>query len=100
MKTIYKYPIYPTRSQILKIPFGARILSVQVVENQPVIYALVDSEKEPVPFTFFVFGTGWDLEEGKTWGSGLPLSIHYVGTFQQPEEKLVWHVFYSQGAMK
>lgn len=95
MTTIYKYPIYPVRSQTVQIPWGAKILSVQVVEDQPVIYALVDSQKTPVPFTIFIFGTGWDLEEGNTWGSGLPLDIHFVGTFQQPEEKLVWHVFYS-----
>jgi hypothetical protein len=84
MKTIYKYPFSIDDSVIITMPVGAEILTVQVQHRVPCIWALVDPEAPKVDRYFRVAGTGHSLPEnpGK-----------YVGTFQQLEGNLIFHVF-------
>lgn len=89
MKTIWKYQFSILDYFILSMPEGAEILSVQVQDGIPVLWALVDTNKAPMVRNFRVFGTGNPvvIDQGKT--------ARFVGTIQH-EYSLVWHIFEEQ----
>lgn len=85
MKTIYKYAIGVEDSQGIWMPWGAEILSVQCQGGRPFVWAMVDTMNTDRERRFVLVGTGHpcnDLERGK-----------YVGTFQQYDGALVFHLF-------
>jgi hypothetical protein len=85
MKTIYKYAIKVDDTQTIRMPKGAQILSVQCQEEQPCIWAVIDTECSNGYRQFGLVGTGHPcerLEGGK-----------YVGTFQLRQGALVFHLF-------
>ena len=84
MKTIYKLPIMPGSFTLL-LPEDAEILTVLTQRGQPVLYTLLDTEKEKITRTFCVFSTGDDIQEEG-------FSLFYIGTFQV-EGGLVFHLF-------
>ena len=87
MKRVYKYLLAPN----VMMPKGARILCVQVQNGVPYLWALVPStEFETGMVTierrvFWVFSTGQEIPD--------ELATHYIGTFQQGDGRLVFHVF-------
>jgi hypothetical protein len=85
MKTIYKYPLSVSDKQTIKMPVGAQILTVQVQESAPCIWALVESEKEDEDRYIEIFGTGRQIHVD------MGIDRYYIGTFQQGP--FVWHVF-------
>ena len=85
MKTIYKYPLIITDSQIVEMPKGAKILTVQTQNDTVCLLALVDTERPPEQHTIFIFGTGHPFLLNK--------SATYLGTVQTNNGMLVWHVF-------
>ena len=86
MKIIYKYPLKVTDEQTLELPYGAQVLCCQVQDGEPQLWALVDSKATPlVGRTFRIYGTGHEVDHVG--------HLKYVGTFQQLEGRLVWHVF-------
>ena len=85
MKTIWKFPVGITQIFELKMPSGAKILSVQVQHELPVIWALVDSDASPVVRTFYVRGTGHSSD-------GLE-HADFVGTFQMSDGIFAFHLF-------
>jgi hypothetical protein len=86
MKTIWKYQLVIQDSQPLTMPKGAEILTVQVQNNIPCIWALVDPDAEIEHREFCMFGTGHDF--------GL-IDYKYIGTFQIHEGLLAFHLFES-----
>ena len=80
MKTIHKYEL---RSQdaSMKLPKGAEILTVQIQDGRPMIWALVDPENVLVDRFISIVGTGWQVED----------NTKYICTFM--EGYFVWHVF-------
>ena len=83
MKRVYKYELSPLHDTItITIPFGARVLSVQMQRSIPVLWALVEEANTLQARTFFLRGTG----HGFTGNEGL-----FVGTFQSGP--FVWHLF-------
>jgi hypothetical protein len=62
----------------------SRVLTVQVQNGQPYIWAMVDPTQPPVDFPFVVVGTGHetDIETEK-----------YIGTIQLSDMNLVFHYF-------
>ena len=80
MKTIYKYEL---RSQdaSMKLPLGAEILTVQLQDGRPMLWALVDPENVLVDRFISTVGTGWQVED----------SMKYICTYM--EGYFVWHVF-------
>lgn len=86
MKRIYKWTLEITDSQVLALPEGAKILTVQMQGRALRLWALIDPTVAKVrQRTFEVFGTGHDMDE---WPRD------YIGTVQQPVGvDLVWHVF-------
>ena len=86
-KTIYKYPIKTTDLQNLIIPLTAEILSLQVQDNQPCIWALVDpKEKETRAVNLETFGTGHPV------AYDMGVSREFINTYQL-NNGLVFHVF-------
>lgn len=88
MKSIWKFPLQdqPGR-QIVEMPKGARILSLQMQRGVPTIWALVDLptiEDELPCQAFFIYGTGWEMPDSPG---------DYVGTYQSVSGRYVWHVF-------
>ena len=82
MRTIWKFPL-PGFNGYVMVPFGAEILTVQMQERVPCIWALVNPNAKKVPQEFRIFGTGHDVDVPRNW--------RYLGTVQNGG--LVWHVF-------
>lgn len=80
MRVIYKYPLELGRTH-LQLPFEAKVLCVQLQNDNPFIWIEID----PTLYTkvnrvFAVIGTGNNFDGGI-----------YIGTFQMPP--YVWHVY-------
>lgn len=86
MKRIYKYKLETTNVQEIEMPFGTQILTVQVQNGSPCIWAMVDMEvKTTKMYVFRIFGTGHPIEDD--------FSGKYIGTYQLNSGSLVFHVF-------
>ena len=85
MQTIWKFPFKIERQITIEMPRGAKVLSIQVQDGVPCMWATVDSDSGMVPQKFNLYGTGSKLPT--YWGK----SMRYVDTFQHGE--FVWHVF-------
>jgi len=84
MKQIWKYPIGQLGVNLLEIPVGAQLLTVQTQNNAPQLWALVDPEAPKELIKIGVCGTGQ------------PINVHvgiYLGTFQLSGGSLVFHAF-------
>lgn len=84
MKTIWKFPLHKVALQSLSMPKGAKILTLQVQNDQPCIWALVDEDHRKELKEFLTFGTGHQLPEKLG---------PYVGSYQIHDGWLVFHVF-------
>lgn len=89
MKVIWKYEIKVTDIFGLDMPEGAEVLTVQVCKEQPCIWALVDNSKPKEKRVFCIYGTGHIVSA--------PQTKKYIGTFQQLDGALVWHLFELKG---
>lgn len=89
MQTIYKYLIKPSpQVQEIKMKDGARVLSVGIDgDNNPAIWAQVDTDRSDVKRKFFCLGTGWDISAIFKY-----LKIEFHGTIVD-KDGLVWHVY-------
>lgn len=84
MKRIYKYKLEITDVQTILMPRGASILTVQLQEGEPHVWALVNPEYAKEEIVIHTYGTGSPIETpGKL----------YIGTYQL--NGFVWHVFQS-----
>lgn len=84
MLTVHKYPLEITDRQCISMPMGARVLKVDSQNGQPMIWALVDTERMMADHFVRIVGTGHPAEESVE-------ARNYLGTFFQGP--LVWHVF-------
>jgi hypothetical protein len=80
MNRIYKYPLTLTVSQCVKMPTHARILSFQMQDGTPTIWAVVTPTATVVNREFRIAGTGHEVPPGD-----------FVGTVQ--DGAYVWHLF-------
>ena len=96
MLTIWKYPIRDVdiASAIfeLDMPKGAKVLTVQMQGNSPVMWALVNPETKKVKRMFLVKGTGHPIEDRATC-LAISQPDTYIGTFQLAGGALIFHVF-------
>lgn len=89
--TPFKFPL-PTENSghgqyEINMPKGARILTVQTVRGEGVIYAMVNPGAPVVARRVCIVGTGRpapadDIDQ-----------LDYIGTYQKLDGQLVWHVF-------
>lgn len=87
-QTIYKYELAVIDSQSIYMPKGAEILTVQVQNGRPMIWALVTPSQGRVKEERFIetFGTGNPIENQC-------VERRYIGTYQAVGGSLVFHVF-------
>jgi hypothetical protein len=89
VKTVYKYdlPAIGAGEDTFEVilPEDARLLTVQLQYGEPKLWALVNTEREPVPHLIRVAGTGHPLDAGY---------LHsYLGTVQMADGRFVFHYF-------
>lgn len=87
---IYKYHINTAERDLLNLPIGAEILSVQVQNGRIYLWALVDEMARLEPRLFAVYGTG----------NKMPNARRDVGKFLATLQLdgFVWHVFELESA--
>ncbi len=91
MKTVYKYPIPIMDDFEIKIHRVIKILHVDVQDEQPCIWALVESDS-PLSFRqFSLRGTGHSCDGLEL--TGLQKNCDYVGTFIMQNGAFVFHLF-------
>lgn len=88
MKTIWKYPLTTETRCIIGMPEGAEILTIQVQNNVPCVWAEVDTEAELEERVFCFFATGEEIGF-----DGQEYDYLYVGTVQLYNGASVLHVF-------
>lgn len=84
MRTIWKYSFQVKDNFEIMMPFGARILAVQVQNAVPCLWVQVNSEMHEETRRFQIIGTGHQFN---------PAGLAYVGTFQMMGGQLVWHLY-------
>lgn len=88
---IWKYELELTDQQIISLPKGAKILTLQTQrkdegeEPRPFIWAEVNPEAPQEERVFCTLGTGKNIP------TAFFEQTDYVGTYQQ--EPFVWHVY-------
>jgi hypothetical protein len=83
---IFKYPLTITDYQDIALPAGAKPLCVQMQDERPCLWVLVNADREPDhTLTVRIVGTGNPFPDAE--------ECTYVGTFQMFAGGLVWHVF-------
>ena len=85
MKTIYKFKLQTTDEQQILMPEGAEILTVQLQDGEPQLWALVDTDQPKTKRYIEIFGTGNPIT-----GIG---PRKYIATYQLRGGALVFHVF-------
>jgi len=83
---IHKYTLKVEGTEILQMPKGAQILSVQVQHGEPQLWALVDETAEIVGRLFSTYGTGQEFPHALDHGK-------FIGTYQLMHGSVVFHVF-------
>lgn len=86
MKRIHKYPFAIQDRIIIPMPFGAKIISVQLQRDIPGIWAIVDTDEELCAKLIYCFGTGQPLPDDVT-------AMPYIGSIQSRNDSLVFHFF-------
>ncbi len=89
IKKIYKYPIVIQDEQVVLLPTGAKILTIQSQMDTPYIWALVNpTMPNDQAVTIRIFGTGNTIKDSDR--------LEYIGTFQMLGGRLVFHAFVQQ----
>jgi hypothetical protein len=85
-KTIWKFPLQIMDRQEIKVPMGAQILSVQVQDGIPCMWAMVEPDSSIFDTIYIeIFGTGHPIDCGN--GN----NRKFISTIQL--RSLVFHVF-------
>lgn len=82
---VFKYPLQLEQREMLMMPVGAKILTVTMQNDMPVLYALVDESYPPCPRIIRTVTTGDEFD---------PTMSEYIGTIQAGSPSwFVAHVF-------
>lgn len=87
MQTIWKFPLKLTDRQMIKMPSGAKLLSVQMQGDQAMLWAQVDTERTMVQRSIVVYGTGTEMQKSHADFA------EFIDTVQMGGGALVLHVF-------
>ena len=82
---IWKWTLDTVEEQSLRLPQNAQILTIQLQNDKPQLWALVDTESPIVIRDFLTYYSGSAMPDGD-FGQ-------YVGTYQLDNGFLVFHVF-------
>lgn len=81
--TIYKYPLLILDEQEIEMPMGARIMTVQMQNGQPCLWAHVHPGNTLEKRKILIRGTGHPANDVGC----------YISTFQMKGGELVFHAF-------
>ena len=84
MKQIYKYLLTIDANNSIELPKNSKILSLQLQNNNPCIWVLVDPKEPLEVINFVTYGTGHEIKSGLG---------DFIGTYQLHDGALVFHVF-------
>ena len=84
MTKIFKYPV-TIGDFTLELPQNAQILTVQIQNREPFMWIEINPELPTKKRYFAVHGTGHDIPDAT--------EKKYIGTFQDAEGILIWHLF-------
>lgn len=84
MITIHKYQFDISDKVTIEMTQGANVLSVQVQDGRPTMWAMVETNYSLEKKSFRIYGTGHELDLFATEG-------RYIGTIQH--NGFVWHIF-------
>lgn len=87
METIWKYSLETIEKQVINVPIGAEILTVQEQFNEPVLWAKVDSGEKTEERHIEIFGTGSTIPED------MGAERKYIATYQLDGGTFIGHVF-------
>lgn len=85
MKTIWQYTIETLHDNVLEIPKGGQVLSIQIQGGLPQLWVLIDPNAEKGKRTFRLHGTGHGVPDSD--------KLNFIGTVQLDKGELVLHVF-------
>lgn len=83
-KVIYKYPLQVEDEQIISMPKGAEILTVQEQHGKPCLWALANPQAEKEEVKIVMVGTGHIFNTK---------NLKYIGTCQCINRLFVAHIF-------
>ena len=83
MHTVWKFPLSIIDNQLVKMPTGSRLLSVQLQQGEPMLWAIVEETAQSIDRHIKIIGTGHRANH--------VLDDAFVGTIQIGS--LVFHVF-------
>jgi len=81
---VWKWPLELVEEQSLIMPKSAEVVAVQMQGSTPCIWALCDEKAKVEQRTFAMYGTGYEMPDNP--GT-------YIGTFQVPGLRYVFHLF-------
>lgn len=84
VKKVFKYPLEITDEQVVEMPEGAKIISVQTQNNQVCLWAIVTPHNQLIKRGIRIYGTGHPIDRE---------NLEYIGTAIMENGNLVWHVF-------
>ena len=84
---IYKYDLRNTDKQVVMLPIGAKILTIQSQYEEPKLWAFVNPDAEIEQRHIEIFGTGHEL----IYDAGA--ERNYISTYQLSGEYYVFHAF-------
>lgn len=84
VRMIYKYPLELKELQILDMYEQSEIIGVQIQDNEIVMWALVDNEKDMIECAIKLYGTGHTIRDNIN-------DLSFIGTVQL--NSYVWHLF-------
>lgn len=85
MPTIWKFSFETRDGVMIDMPEGAEILSLQLQNGMPTIWALVHPERRLAARWFRIYGTGHPID--------MEMEGEFIGTYQLAGGALVFHVF-------
>lgn len=85
MTKVFKFPLEISDEQKVLMPVGAKVLTVQVQNGVPCLWAECNPDAECVYRTFLIRGTGHPIDDN--------IEKEYIGTIQLYGGSLVLHVF-------
>ena len=83
---VWKYPLQKDSYHIVDLPVGAEVLSFQMQQGVPTIWALVDVNGSLGRRMFRILATGESLPDK---------NLKYIGSVQ--DHAFVWHLFEQGG---
>lgn len=86
MKSIWKFLLNSDSTTILLMPKDAKILSIQIQNDRPVMWVMVDTDSEFEKRRFEPIMTGQEFEINRS-------DQRYIGTYQMLRGMYVVHVF-------